>query len=1207
MKPIIGAGGKGGGSGGINEGPNTLRSIAYAKFVDLIAEGEVEGLVNGLQSIYYNQVPLQNADSSYNFKGVQVTFLPGTQGQAPIKGFEEVANEFAVGVKVFQGTPIVRTLSEADLTLARVTLSFPSLYAVNSDGSITGTAVEFKIERQSNGAGYVGVIHQTINGKTNSKYQMQYDVPLTGDPPWDIRVTRITADNTSTTLSNDLYWDTYDTVINASLSYPNSAIIATSIDSSQFNTIPTRAYHLKLLRIQVPTNYDPVARTYSGTWDGTFKIAWSNNPAWCYYDLLTNSRYGLGRYIPANSVDKWALYTIGRYCDELVDDGKGGTEPRFTCNVYLQTLQEAYTLLQQMTSVFRGMAFWAGGAITTVQDSPSDPIYQYTAANVIDGKFSYAGASSKARHTVALVTWNNPNNFYAQDVQYVEDKDGIAKYGVISTQVVAIGCTSQGQAERVGRWLLYSERLESEVVTFSTGLEGAVGRPGHVVQVMDPLRAGKRFGGRLISSRRLSVGLPTDMTLRAVSPSDYSRMIALVSYGGAASGFRRFEALVSGLGPYVLPASPDGVATMVFLDDRLIPAANYSITGQVLSLVGIAPSNYQRIKVLFTAGSTASGYFRYEVAVSGAGPYTLPSAPDGALTMVFLDGGLIPASNYTISGTSLTFSGLSMGDYQNLAVIASSAAGPSGVQFARLESTVSGLGPYTLSQVPDGGLVAVFLDGYLLSLSQTVFGSTVELTLDAPVRMLAASGYEVSLVSAALGIAAYAVAPVGVDGDYSTLVLTSPIAALPDPMTVWVLSGTELVPQLFRIISVAEASKNVYQISAVANDPSKYGAIDSGLALVPRNISINAALPAAPTTLTLVEAVGPSGSAYSLEINASWDSVMGVAGYELQYFIDSDNQVSLPNTNMPSARIPLSRVGTYTVSVRSVNLQGKRSVPITSTAYFDGSTLVLQTPQRHVAGTTVGSVRSTWSGITISYTAAAGTPATATISATAATLNAGSATTSYNASSASVTGTNGAVVLYYLWYEDPGFKGGAQTLHYDTTGAGLTSADGIVYVGSVSVTFPSSGTGGGGGNPGGGACVADDCCLPLGPASRLEIGSAIACVDDGSLATVPGAVRYASRSHQLCVRVLTVSGTPLTCTLDAPLRRQDGSYVYASEALGHAVAVLYDGVVRWEEVVSVTHVGVRKIVMINAGDRCFWAGDLPGRYILHHNAGKLTP
>ena len=496
----FGGGGKGGGGSArvAQEAPDSLRSIAYAQVLDLVAEGEIVGLADGMKSVYFDETPLLNDNETYNFTGATITSVNGTQAQSYIPNFPAVENEIAVGVQLENGTPIVRQITNAQIDSVRVRISVPTLTSQNmSNGDISGTTVQYAIDVQSNGGGYVEKAVETISGKTTSKYERSTLIPLTGSAPWDIRIRRITANSTSSALQNRTFVESYTEIIDGKFRYPNSAIIGVRIDASQFNNIPKRSYDLKFLKVKVPTNYNPVERTYIGVWDGTFKVEWTDNPAWCFYDLITNTRYGLGNYIAESQVDKWALYSIGQYCDELVDDGFGGTEPRFTCNMYLQTREDAYTVVNNMASIFRAMPYWASGAITVGQDAPADPVYQFTNANVVDGAFTYSGSALKARHSVALVSWNDPDDFYRQKVEYVEDAEAIARYGIVQTEVIAVGCTSRGQANRVGRWILYTEKSETEVVTFKTGLEGNPIRPSDVIQVADQLRAGKRMGGRI--------------------------------------------------------------------------------------------------------------------------------------------------------------------------------------------------------------------------------------------------------------------------------------------------------------------------------------------------------------------------------------------------------------------------------------------------------------------------------------------------------------------------------------------------------------------------------------------------------------------------------------------------------------------------------------------------------------------------------------
>ena len=512
---IIGAGGGGKGRGGsaraAQESPDSLRSRAYARVLDLVCEGEIEGLVDGLKSVYLDETPIENPDGSLNFTGVTLETRNGSQHQAYVPGFSAIENEINLNVELTAAQPVVRSIAKKDVDALRIKISLPSLTRQNtSNGDLLGSSVSIAIDVQTQGAGFAEVVKDTINGKTTSRYQRSYYVRLAGNGPWQLRVRRLTPDSTLSSLQDSTYVDSFTEIIETKLRYPNSALVGLRVDAAQFASIPRRSYDLKLLRIRVPSNYNPAARTYAGVWDGTFKVAWSDNPAWCFYDLLTNERYGLGQHIPQAQVDKWALYQAGQYCDGLVPDGRGGFEPRFTCNLYLQSREQAYKVVQDLASVFRGMVYWSGGAITVSQDAPGDPVYQFAPANVIKGEFAYQGSSAKARHTVAMVSWNDPLDFYRQKVEYVEDLEGIARYGVVQTEVLALGCTSQGQAHRVGKWLLYSEQSESEVVSFRTGLEAAVVRPGDVVKIADPGRAGVRLAGRILRADDTTVTLDQD-------------------------------------------------------------------------------------------------------------------------------------------------------------------------------------------------------------------------------------------------------------------------------------------------------------------------------------------------------------------------------------------------------------------------------------------------------------------------------------------------------------------------------------------------------------------------------------------------------------------------------------------------------------------------------------------------------------------------
>ncbi len=532
-----GGGGGGGSSGGMYEAPDSLLSKATVSIVDLLGEGQIGGLVAGAQSVYFNDVPVQNADGTWNFsvpdlldpvtgKLLPVTFSyqfrDGQQNQAVMQSFSDVETPYSVGVRVQHGTPAVISVANSNSNAVKLIVSIPALTSQDPvSGSIYGTSVSFQFMVSVNLGPYTTLSGPlTINGKSRSKYQVSYlynlpklDANGIQATRWEVKLVRLTPDSTSSMLNNDTWLDSYVEIMYANLSYPNSAVIGYTLDSSQFSSIPKRSYLVNGLYIQVPSNYDPVARTYTGIWDGTFKVAISNNPAWVLYDLLVNERYGLGQFIMPTQVDKAKLYQIGQYCDGMVSDGFGGLEPRYTINAYITNRQDAYMLMQSISSVFNGLTFWAGGIATFMQDSPDTPVMAYTPSNVVDGVFNYTGTSRKDRHSAVLVAWTDPSQYYKQTIEYVEDQTLIAKYGLKTKNITAFGCTSRGQAHRAGLWTLYSEEYQSNLITFAVGTDSALVVPGEIVQIHDTTRAGKRLGGRLISCTATSATLDAPVTL----------------------------------------------------------------------------------------------------------------------------------------------------------------------------------------------------------------------------------------------------------------------------------------------------------------------------------------------------------------------------------------------------------------------------------------------------------------------------------------------------------------------------------------------------------------------------------------------------------------------------------------------------------------------------------------------------------------------
>lgn len=530
---IAGAGGKAGAAAGrvAVEDDDSLKSRAMVSIVDLIGEGQIGGLVNGAKSIYFNDTPLQNEDGSSNFLGFTWEVRNGTQDQTALTGdgYDAVETPFQMNVQVKATTPATLTITNQNADEVRVTVGIPALTSQDmTNGDVHGTDVSFKFQISTNGGSFTDAGEmQTISGKVRSRYEKDYTIPLPKTTSagivattWSIKMIRLTADSTTSSLTNDTNLNVYTEVVKTKLSYPNSAIVGVSIDSSQFNSIPKRAYKVNGLLIKVPINYDPITRIYTGSWNGAFKLASSSNPAWILYDLLLMKRYGIGNHIDATMIDLSKLYQIGRYCDQMVDDGFGGMEPRFTINTVIQQASEAYRLIMDISSAFNGMTYWTGGQLGFTQDAPDTPVMMYSRANVID-KFTYMSSSRKDRHTCVYVTWNDPTQNYKQAVEYVEDGDLITQFGVRKANIIAFGCTSRGQAARTGRWLLYSEHYQSEMVQFSVGIDSALVMPGDIIQIQDPDKSGKRLAGRILAAA------PTLISLDALVAIDPNSTISL--------------------------------------------------------------------------------------------------------------------------------------------------------------------------------------------------------------------------------------------------------------------------------------------------------------------------------------------------------------------------------------------------------------------------------------------------------------------------------------------------------------------------------------------------------------------------------------------------------------------------------------------------------------------------------------------------------
>lgn len=479
--------------------PDSAQSVTRAKIQYGLSEGEVEGLASGLKSVYLDDTPLQNPDGGWNFERVQADFRYGTNDQTHIEGFPDISSEVGIGVELKSDTPWVRAISNTDLDAVVIRFKWGALRQTNAEnGDVNGYTIQYAIDLQTDGGTWTEVLNTRISDKTSNDYKRQHRIDLPkSDTGWTIRVRRLTPNSTSEYISDKMYVEALTEVIDLKLSYPNTALLGLQYDAETFSNVAKVAVDLKGIKLKVPSNYDPVARTYAGMWDGTFKRAYSNNPAWIYYDICTAKRYALGDRLTSAMLDKWSLYRLAQYCDQKVDDGRGGQEPRFTCNVYLQSTEDAYSILTKLAGVFRAISFWDGNSIVCDADIPQDTYFTYTRANVIDGHFEYSGTRARDRHTVAKVAWDNPANRYKTEHVYVRDEAAIAKLGVRIAEIDAWGCTSEGQAQRAGLWALKSEQLETRSVSFKVGLDGYIPQPGKVIEIADELFAGRANGGRI--------------------------------------------------------------------------------------------------------------------------------------------------------------------------------------------------------------------------------------------------------------------------------------------------------------------------------------------------------------------------------------------------------------------------------------------------------------------------------------------------------------------------------------------------------------------------------------------------------------------------------------------------------------------------------------------------------------------------------------
>ena len=528
----MGKGGDGGGHTPV-EAKETSRSKQLVRIIDVVSEGEVEGLADGMKSVYFDNTPVQNKNGSYNFNNVQLEGRVGGQVQDVIAGFNTSEKEVSVGTQVRKNLPITRTVTDSKVSRLRLTIGVQSLFSQAENGDTGGATVELVITIGSQS------YPVSISGKYSSQYLQQHTFDNLPQVPFTVKVERVTEDSKSQRLQNNTVWSSYTEIIDTEFTYPNTALIGVKFDSEYFSNIPTRTYDLLGVKVKVPSNYNTRTRQYTGMWDGTFKVDWTDNPAWILYDVVTSKRYGLGNRLGDFGADKWALYQVSQYCDQLVPDGFGGQEPRFTCNAWLTEQRSAYDVINDICSIFRAMPVWNGQQLTVVMDRHYDPVWTYTNANVEKGEFNYTFSSKKSRHNAIQVEYSDKDNSYEKAIEYVSDDEEIRKHGLNVKKITAFGCTSRGQAHRTGLWLLQTEKLETKTVSFVVGAEGLMHVPGDIIKVADTYYAGTNVGGRVLAVNGRKVTLDREISINGNSYFSYINAqakhqdIKIVSVNGA--------------------------------------------------------------------------------------------------------------------------------------------------------------------------------------------------------------------------------------------------------------------------------------------------------------------------------------------------------------------------------------------------------------------------------------------------------------------------------------------------------------------------------------------------------------------------------------------------------------------------------------------------------------------------------------------------
>lgn len=927
--------GGGSSSTGAKEAPNTLQSTATARLVEIISHGECVGLADGtnpLKSVYLDGTAVQNSDGTFNYSGMTLEQRQGFPSQAPFTGFSEVESEVAIGLAITVPLPRTYTITNNFIDAVRLRIQIDALTQQNTTtGDLTGSAVSYKFERRVGSGSWELVFIEQLNDKCTSAQQLSYrinrPVSATDTDDWSVRVTRLTADSTVVTIQNSISLVAATEITDSNLQYADLAGVGITVDSKQFgSSIPVRSYDFIGLVLDVPSNYaapdpldpiNPAGRTYSGLWDGTFKRAWTDNPAWVLWAMLTDREWGLGKLIEPSQVDKWGLYQIAQYCDAFISDGRGGTEPRYRINTQITSSESAYAMLQSIASIFRGMMYWGTGSVAFVADQPRDSIRLMSPSNVLNGEFNYAGAALKARHSVALVTWNNPSDRFQTAIEVVEDPEMIERFGWRPTSVAAVGCISESQAHRTGRWILDTERHESETVSYQAGFDNADLRPGEIIDVFDPAYAGARYAGRATETSS-STQVTVDSPILIETGKSYT--IGLIT----ADGLLVERALTNPLNntlqsvltwTVAVDEVPVAGSTALVFSDNLSGALQ---RGQIRSI------------------TTTSVTFEIAVALNSADPYNISfTLPNGSVVTRSVD----------VSGVT---GGTQIGSSNNYELLT--------LSWASALGTLPHVGTYAFVAPPGEGFSAFVLNA---NAGPTSCGLTASATF------LTGYTYRVQLTR-----------PDGVIvtrpltnsvGTSSTLTWASSIQQLPVVGSMWGVTVSDLAPRKFRVTDIVESQVGIFTITALSYDSAKYARIESSVYLPPVVTTVFGLtdVPAPPTNVSAgrFPTLQTDGT-YIDYVQLSWTPSVSpfVNKYHVSYQYNGGAWVSLPDAVANNARFVSQGPGSYVIHVVAVGMNGQESAPaiagwtLLNERPFDGAVISNIRVENDLGATTVGGV-----------------------------------------------------------------------------------------------------------------------------------------------------------------------------------------------------------------------------------------------------------